>query len=161
MQVLLLVGACHAHLYVVKRVAELAVAGYRVRLLAPSLIGRTGGCRSAYSRTLCVDLDPFPEGDPPLMRRASGEGWRQVSVGLNEYVYRSGWDQPKRLLKTVKANRKVTPTMRKSPLKNHRVTRRLTLPCSPVPKTAPRTDPGTAQTMTFQSMAEKPPSAAS
>ena len=51
--------------------------------------------------------------------------------------------------------------VRKSPLKNQRVTVGLTLPWRPVPRSAPRTAPGTAQTIRFQGMAERPPCAAS
>lgn len=42
MPVLLLVGAGHAHLYVVKRAAELAAAGYRIHLLAPRFFDYSG-----------------------------------------------------------------------------------------------------------------------
>ena len=42
MPVLLLVGAGHAHLYVVKRAEELAAAGYQVRLLAPPFFDYSG-----------------------------------------------------------------------------------------------------------------------
>ncbi len=42
MTTLLLVGAGHAHLYVVKRAGELAAAGYRVQLLAPRFFDYSG-----------------------------------------------------------------------------------------------------------------------
>lgn len=42
MPVLLLVGAGHAHMYVVKRAAELAAAGYQVHLLAPPFFDYSG-----------------------------------------------------------------------------------------------------------------------
>ncbi len=42
MTVLLLVGAGHAHLYVVKRAGELAAAGYQVHLLAPRFFDYSG-----------------------------------------------------------------------------------------------------------------------
>ncbi|MCY7400434.1 MAG: FAD-dependent oxidoreductase [Nocardioides sp.] len=52
MPVLLLVGAGHAHLYVVTRGVELAAAGYRVLLLAPRLFDYSGvaSARAAGAR---------------------------------------------------------------------------------------------------------------
>lgn len=55
MPVLLLVGAGHAHLYVVKRAAELAAAGYRVRLVAPRFFDYSGVASAVAAGALTSD----------------------------------------------------------------------------------------------------------
>ncbi|WP_248581640.1 FAD-dependent oxidoreductase [Nocardioides sp. InS609-2] len=55
MPVLLLVGAGHAHLYVVKRAGELAAAGYRVYLLAPRFFDYSGVASATAAGALASD----------------------------------------------------------------------------------------------------------
>lgn len=55
MPVLLLVGAGHAHLYVVKRAADLIAAGYRVQLLAPRFFDYSGVASAAAAGALPSD----------------------------------------------------------------------------------------------------------
>lgn len=55
MPVLLLVGAGHAHLYVVKRAGELAAAGYRVHLLAPRFFDYSGVASATAAGVLATD----------------------------------------------------------------------------------------------------------
>lgn len=55
MPVLLLVGAGHAHLYVVKRAAELAAAGYRIHLLAPRYFDYSGVASATVAGALPRD----------------------------------------------------------------------------------------------------------
>lgn len=55
MPVLLLVGAGHAHLYVVRRAAELAAAGYRVQLLAPRHFDYSGVASARAAGVLSED----------------------------------------------------------------------------------------------------------
>jgi len=52
---LLLVGAGHAHLYVVKRAGELAAAGYRVQLLAPRYFDYSGVASATAAGVLDSD----------------------------------------------------------------------------------------------------------
>lgn len=53
--VLLLVGAGHAHLHLVKRAADLIAAGYRVRLLAPRFFGYSGVASATAAGVLAGD----------------------------------------------------------------------------------------------------------
>jgi NADH dehydrogenase FAD-containing subunit len=53
--VLLLVGAGHAHLYVVKRAGELAAAGYRVQLVAPRYFDYSGVASATAAGVLPSD----------------------------------------------------------------------------------------------------------
>jgi len=53
--VLLLVGAGHAHLYVVKRAIELVAAGYRVQLLAPRFFDYSGVASATAAGALSRD----------------------------------------------------------------------------------------------------------
>ncbi len=53
---LLLVGAGHAHLHLVTRAAELRVAGYRVRLLAPGTFRYSGVASATAAGTLPTDV---------------------------------------------------------------------------------------------------------
>jgi len=53
--VLLLVGAGHAHLHVVKRAGELAAAGYRVTLLAPRFFNYSGVASATAAGALATD----------------------------------------------------------------------------------------------------------
>ena len=55
MPVLLLVGAGHAHLYVVKQAGELAVAGYRVQFLAPRFFDYSGVASARAAGALSGD----------------------------------------------------------------------------------------------------------
>ncbi len=55
MPVLLLVGPGHAHLYVVKRAAELAAVGYRVLLLAPRFFTYSGVASASATGALARD----------------------------------------------------------------------------------------------------------
>jgi len=55
MPVLLLVGAGHAHLHVVKRARELAAAGYRVNLLAPRFFSYSGVASATAAGALAKD----------------------------------------------------------------------------------------------------------
>jgi len=55
MPVLLLVGAGHAHLHVVKRAGELAAAGYRVTLLAPRFFNYSGVASATAAGALATD----------------------------------------------------------------------------------------------------------
>ena len=55
MPVLLLVGAGHAHLYVVKRSGVLAAAGYRVHLLAPRFFDYSGVASATAAGALSSD----------------------------------------------------------------------------------------------------------
>lgn len=52
---LLLVGAGHAHLYVVQRAAELAAAGYRVHMVAPRFFYYSGVASAAAAGALDSD----------------------------------------------------------------------------------------------------------
>ncbi len=56
MPVLLLVGAGHAHLYVVKHAAELVAAGYQVRLLAPRYFDYSGVASARAAGALPGDV---------------------------------------------------------------------------------------------------------
>lgn len=56
MPVLLLVGAGHAHLYVVKHVEELAAAGYRIHLLAPRFFDYSGVAAARAAGVLSRDV---------------------------------------------------------------------------------------------------------
>ncbi|WP_170285978.1 NAD(P)/FAD-dependent oxidoreductase [Nocardioides rubriscoriae] len=69
MPVLLLVGAGHAHLYVVKRARELAAAGYRVQLLSPPFFHY-----SAVASATAAGVLPQEAGriDVRALARASG-----------------------------------------------------------------------------------------
>ena len=53
--VLLLVGAGHAHLHVVKKAAELAAAGYGVHLLAPRIFDYSGIASARAAGALAGD----------------------------------------------------------------------------------------------------------
>ncbi len=55
MPVLLLVGAGHAHLHVIKEAAELITAGYRVHLLAPRFFDYSGVASSVAAGVLPAD----------------------------------------------------------------------------------------------------------
>ncbi len=66
---LLLVGAGHAHLYVVKRAAELAAAGYQVRLLAPRFFDYSGLASATAAGALPSDAGRV---DVRLLASASG-----------------------------------------------------------------------------------------
>ncbi len=55
MPVLLLVGAGHAHLYVVKRAVDLVAAGYRVQLLAPRFFDYSGVASATAAGALSSD----------------------------------------------------------------------------------------------------------
>ena len=55
MPVLLLVGAGHAHLYVLKRAADLVAAGYRVQLLAPRFFDYSGVASATAAGALSSD----------------------------------------------------------------------------------------------------------
>ncbi len=55
MPVLLLVGAGHAHLYVVKHAEVLAAAGYRIHLLAPGSFDYSGVASATAAGALSVD----------------------------------------------------------------------------------------------------------
>lgn len=55
MPVLLLIGAGHAHLFVVKRAGELAAAGYRVHLLAPRYFDYSGVASATAAGALARD----------------------------------------------------------------------------------------------------------
>ncbi len=56
MPVLLLVGAGHAHLYVVKHAEELAAAGYRIHLLAPRFFDYSGVASATAAGALSHDV---------------------------------------------------------------------------------------------------------
>jgi len=53
--VLLLVGAGHAHLYVVKRAVDLVAAGYRVHLLAPRFFDYSGVASATAAGAMSSD----------------------------------------------------------------------------------------------------------
>ena len=55
MPVLLLVGAGHAHLYVMKHAAELIAAGYQVHLLAPRFFDYSGVASATAAGALSSD----------------------------------------------------------------------------------------------------------
>ncbi len=55
MSVLLLVGAGHAHLHLIRHAAELTAAGYRVRLLAPRFFDYSGVASATAAGALAAD----------------------------------------------------------------------------------------------------------
>jgi NADH dehydrogenase FAD-containing subunit len=59
---LLLVGAGHAHLYVVKRSADLVAAGYRVHLLAPRFFEYSGVASATAAGALSADAGQIDVG---------------------------------------------------------------------------------------------------
>lgn len=69
MPVLLLVGAGHGHLYVVKHAAELVAAGYRVRLLAPRFFDYSGVASATAAGELPGDIGRI---DARLLANVSG-----------------------------------------------------------------------------------------
>lgn len=69
MPALLLVGAGHAHLHLVKNAAELAAAGYRVRLVAPRFFDYSGVASATAAGVLRRDTGRI---DVQLLAEASG-----------------------------------------------------------------------------------------
>lgn len=78
---LLLVGAGHAHLYVVKRAGELAAAGYRVKLLAPRYFDYSGVASARAAGVLVSDAGRI---DVRALAGVSGVEFHQGTlVGLD------------------------------------------------------------------------------
>jgi NADH dehydrogenase FAD-containing subunit len=79
---LLLVGAGHAHLYLVKRARDLVDAGYRVQLLAPRYFDYSG---VASARATGVLPDDAGRIDVAALAAGSGVRWHQGTlVGLDQ-----------------------------------------------------------------------------
>lgn len=78
----LLVGAGHAHLYVLKRAAELAAAGYRVQLLAPRYFDYSDVASARAAGVLACNAGRI---DVRALAGASGVEFRQGTlVGLDQ-----------------------------------------------------------------------------
>ena len=75
---LLLVGAGHAHLYVVQRAAQLAVAGYRVHLVAPRFFHYSGVASATAAGTLPSDVGRID------VRALAGDSAVQLHEGMLE-----------------------------------------------------------------------------
>ena len=78
MPVLLLVGAGHAHLYVVRRAGELAAVGYRVRLLAPRFFDYSGVASATAAGALATDAGRID------VRSLDGVGGGEFHEGTQE-----------------------------------------------------------------------------
>ncbi len=77
MPVLLLVGAGHAHLYVMKRASELAAAGYLVQLLAPRYFDYSGVASARAAGSLPRDAGRI---DVQLLAGAYGVDFREGTL---------------------------------------------------------------------------------
>ncbi len=75
--VLLLVGAGHAHLHVVRHAGELAAAGYRVHLLAPRYFAYSGVASATAAGTLAVDVGQI---DVRALARDAGVEFHEATL---------------------------------------------------------------------------------
>lgn len=84
--VLLLIGAGHAHLYVVKHAAELVDAGYRVHLLAPRFFDYSGVASAKAAGGLAPDAGRI---DVRALAEASGVNFHEGTLELLDPEARS------------------------------------------------------------------------